>query len=58
MRFSKKNILVEIVNDKNIKILFKNYYKILDNPKKNISRDEMMAVCRFVNIENNLYKIK
>jgi hypothetical protein len=53
-----KKVLLDHVSNKEIRSYFDSLYKILEISSGNISRNEMMALCRLINLENMLYKTK
>lgn len=53
-----KKVLLDHVSNKEIKSYFNSLYEILEISSGNISRNEMMALCRLINLENMLYKTK
>lgn len=54
IRLNDKKILLEHISDQEIKAYFESLYEMLDKSPSKISRNEMMNLCRLVNLENNL----
>ena len=53
-----KKVLLDYIANKEIKAYVDSLYEILQKSSGNISRNEMMTICRLVNIENILFNIR
>ncbi len=58
IRLHDKKVLLDHISNKEIRSYFDSLYKTLEIIPNNISRSEMMILCRLVNLENMLYKTK
>jgi hypothetical protein len=56
IRLHDKKVLLDHVSNKEIRSYFDSLYKILELSPSNIKRNEMMALCRLINLENMLHK--
>lgn len=54
IRPNDKKILLEYISDQEIKAYFESLYETLDKTTGQISRNELMNLCRLVNLENNI----
>ena len=58
IRLHDKKVLLNHISNKEIRSYFDSLYNTLESTPNNISRSEMMILCRLVNLENMLYKTK
>lgn len=58
IRLHDKKVLLDYISNEEIRSYFDSLYTTLEKAPNNISRSEMMSICRLVNLENMLYRTK
>jgi hypothetical protein len=58
IRLADKRILLDFMSNQEIKDYFESLYNTLDKSVGNLSKKEMMILCRLVNLENMLFNLK